>query len=163
MFNQTLRARQHHLSNLDMVRGQLVKGRVDDLAADQRTFHIGDLLRPFIDQQHDQLHLRIVLLNRIGDFFEQDGFARLRRCHDQASLSLTDRRDQIDEPHRKILRAVLQAQPLVWEYRRQVLKIRSANRRTRLISVDRHNIEQRTETFPLLWQPRNTADLISGL
>ena len=52
MFNQTLRARQHHLSNLDMVRGQLVKGRVDDLAADQRAFHIGDFLRPFIDQQY---------------------------------------------------------------------------------------------------------------
>ena len=49
MFNQTLRARQHHLSNLDMMLRSLIKSGIYYLAAAKRTFHIRYFFRSFIN------------------------------------------------------------------------------------------------------------------
>ena len=44
---------------------QLIKGGIDDLhiSALNGLLYIGNLLRAFVDQQNDQIHLRIILCN----------------------------------------------------------------------------------------------------
>ena len=49
---------EDELGDLDVVVGRAVEGRVDDLAV-HRTLHVGDLLRPLVDQQHDEVRVRV--------------------------------------------------------------------------------------------------------
>jgi hypothetical protein len=53
VLDQALRLLDHHLGDLHVARGRLVEGRGDHLAL-HRALHVGDFLRPLVDQQHDQ-------------------------------------------------------------------------------------------------------------
>ena len=79
-----------HLGAVHVALRRLVEGRGDDLALGVAP-EIGDLLGPLVDQQQDQLGLRAVLRDRIGDVLQQDGLARARRRHDQPALAEADR------------------------------------------------------------------------
>jgi probable HAF family extracellular repeat protein len=48
-----------HLGDLHVALRRLVEGRRDHLAVD-RSLHVGDLLGPLVDEQHDQVDLRVV-------------------------------------------------------------------------------------------------------
>ena len=74
----------------------------DDLALDGAA-HVGDLFGPLVDEQHDQLDLGVVALDRRGDRLHDRGLAGLRRRHDDAALALADRRDQVDDPRRHVV------------------------------------------------------------
>jgi hypothetical protein len=61
VLDQALGALDHHLGDLHVARGRLVEGRGDDLAA-HGALHVGHFFRPLVDQQHDQVHVRVVVL-----------------------------------------------------------------------------------------------------
>src|SRR5215213_5592782 len=59
MLEQALCLLDYHLGDLHMARGRFVEGRGDHLAF-HRALHVGDFLRPLVDQQHDQEAFRVV-------------------------------------------------------------------------------------------------------
>ena len=74
--------------------------------------HVGDLLGPLVDEQHEQVHLGVVRLDRADDLLHHRGLAGLGRRHDEAALALPDRRDQVDDP-RGHVRRVARVAPCV--------------------------------------------------
>ena len=81
----------------------------DDLAAQHVAAHVGDLFGPLVDEQHHEVHLGVVALDRVHDLLEDRGLAGLRRRHDQAALALPDRRDQVDDAAGDLARVVARA------------------------------------------------------
>jgi hypothetical protein len=101
VLDQTLRLLDHHIGDLHVTVGGLVECRGDDLAVDV-PLHVSDLLGPLVDQEHDELDLRMVLGDRVRHLLEEDGLAGLWRGDDQATLPLPDRREEIHDPHRHV-------------------------------------------------------------
>ena len=85
--------------------------------------HVGHFFRPLVDQQHDQLHFRIVGGNGLANVLEQHGFAGARRCHDQGPLAFADGGEQVDEPCAQRLRTGFQPQKLRRMNGRQQLEL----------------------------------------
>ena len=50
---------ENHVGDLHVTLGRLVEGGRDDLALDRAT-HVGDLFRPLVDEQDDQLDIGMV-------------------------------------------------------------------------------------------------------
>ena len=94
----------------------------DDLPLDGAA-HLGHFLGPFVDQQHDDLHFRMVLRHRLREMLKQDGLAGPRRRDDQAALPLADRRQQVHHARRQRFRAIFQLDALVRIDRRQLIEI----------------------------------------
>ena len=54
------------LGHVGVLVARAVEGGGDDLAL-HRAAHVGDLFGPLVDEQHDELHLGVVALDRRGD------------------------------------------------------------------------------------------------
>jgi hypothetical protein len=61
VLDEALGLLDHHLGDLDVARGRLVKGRGNDLAL-HRALHVRHFFRPLVDQQNDQIAFRMVIL-----------------------------------------------------------------------------------------------------
>ncbi len=68
-----------------------------------RALHVGDFLRPLVDQKYDQVAFRMVGGDRMGDVLQQNRLTGARRCDDQPALALAERRHQIDDARRNVL------------------------------------------------------------
>jgi hypothetical protein len=66
---------------LDVLVRRLVECRCDDLCA-YAALHVGDLLRTLIDEQYDEVYLRVIGRYSVGDVFEYGGLTYLRLCYD---------------------------------------------------------------------------------
>jgi hypothetical protein len=154
----------HHLRHRDMPGRRLVEGRGDDLAL-HRALHVRHFLRPLVDEQNDQVALRMVLLDRVGDVLQDDGLAGPGRRHDQAALALSDRRDEVDDPRRAILDGRildLHLQPLVGVERRQIVEVDLVPGLLRILEVDRADLHQPEIAFVLLRRPDDALDRVAG-
>ena len=87
---------------MDVALRRFIEGRGHDFALGV-TPEIGDFLRPLVDQQEDQFHLRTVRGDRVRDVLQQDGLARARWRDNQAPLPKPDWRQNVDRPHRDVL------------------------------------------------------------
>jgi hypothetical protein len=67
--------------------GRLVEGRRDDLAL-HRALHVGHLLGPLVDEQHDEVDLGVVGRRSRWRCLQQHRLAGARRRDDQAALPL---------------------------------------------------------------------------
>src|SRR5712691_10682507 len=101
--------------------GGLVEGRGDDLALDG-PLHVGDFLRPLVDQQHDEVDLGVVGGDGVGDRLQHHRLARAGRGHDHPALALADRAEQVHDPRGQVLGGVLEPQPLHWVERGKVVE-----------------------------------------
>ena len=72
----------------------LIKGRGYYLGVD-RAGHIGNLLGALVYEEHHQVSLWMVGCYGVGYIFHQDGLTRLRLGHDEGTLSLADRREEV--------------------------------------------------------------------
>ena len=152
MLDQALGLLDHHLGDRDVARGRLVEGRGHHLAL-HRALHVGDFLRPLVDQQHDQIALGMVGGDGVRDVLQQHGLAGARRRHDQRALALADRRDDVDDARREILLGrilVLHLQPLVGIERRQVVEVDLVAGLFRVLEIDGVDLEQREIALALL-------------
>ena len=70
MLDQALGLLDHHLGDRHVARGRLVEGRGHHLAL-YRALHVGDFLRPLVDEQHDQVVLRMIGSDGMGDVLQQ--------------------------------------------------------------------------------------------
>ena len=108
----TPRVLEDDLGDVDVLVGHLVGGGGDDLALD-RTTKVGDLLGPLVDEEHDELGLRMVGRDAGGHLLEEGGLAGLRSGNDQPALAETDGADEVQHAHRYLGRLGLQTQPAV--------------------------------------------------
>ena len=71
MLYQTAGTFHNHLRYPLMAFWQFIEGRIDDfyLISHNRFLNIRNLLRTFIDQQDDQMHIRMIGGNRLGYLF----------------------------------------------------------------------------------------------
>ena len=121
-----------------MVLRQLVEGGMNHLHIRPLNsfFDICNLLRALVNQQNQQLHVRMVPGHGLGHILQKSGFTSLGRGHDHASLPLSDGGNQIDDPHGGASARALQMDPPVRENRSQILEIPSSGRLLRAQSVD---------------------------
>ena len=96
MLNQTFCFFYNHFSDLHVTRSGFIKGGGDNLTL-HRTLHIGNFLGPFVDQQNDQEHLRMVFGDGAGNILQQHGFTCPRWRNNQRTLALTLRADNVDD------------------------------------------------------------------
>ncbi len=94
--DEALGAVAHQLGELGVALRAFVEGGGADLAAGERAFEVGDLLRALIDEQQDECGLRRIDADGLGDLLEHDRLARARRGDDEAALAAAERRDEID-------------------------------------------------------------------
>ena len=96
MFNQPLSLFQHHFRHLHVPGGGFVKGRTDDLTL-HGPLHVSDFFRPLVDQQHDQRNFRMIGGHGVGDALQEHGLAGARWRHNEAALTFTDGREQVED------------------------------------------------------------------
>ena len=93
-FHQTTGLVQHHIGHFDVALGRFVEGRCHHFGLDA-ALHVGHFFRTLVNQQHDFVHLRMIVGNGIGDGLQEHGLTGFGLCHDKAALSLADGREHI--------------------------------------------------------------------
>ena len=164
VLDQALGLLDHHLGDLDVAHRRLVEGRGDHLAL-HRALHVGDFLRPLVDQQHDQIAFRMIVRDRVGDVLQQHRLAGARRRHDQRALALADRRHDVDDAGREILLGRIlefHLQPLVGIERRQVVEIDLVARLLGVLEIERVDLEQGEIALALLRAADMAVDGVAG-
>ena len=164
MLDQPLGFFNDHLGDLNVPAGRFIEGRGDDFALDGAR-HLGDFLGPLIDEQHDQIALRMVRADRGRDVLQQHRLAGLGRRDDQAALSFADRSDEIDGPCRQIFgRAVapLELEALGRVQRREILEQHLAARALGRIKIDLAHLQQREIALAILGRSYQAGDRVSG-
>ncbi len=101
---------QRQVGNLGVFLSRSIKGRVDDLALD-RALHVRDFLGPLIDEDHHQVALGIVGGDGVGDFLQHGRLTGLRRRDNHAALTLTNWRDEVDDPGQLLIGLALDLEP----------------------------------------------------
>src|SRR5690606_307648 len=147
--DQTLRPFDSELGNGRVVFGGTVEGRVDDLALD-RALHVGDLLRPLVDEDDHEVALGVVLGDRVGDRLQHRRLTRLGRGDDEAALPLADGRDEVDDPRGEDMRRGFEAQPLLRVQRDQLGELGPVARPLGRHAVHAVQPDQRVELLPTL-------------
>ena len=160
MLNQAFCLCDRHFGNLYVPRRRFVEGGADDFGVDF-TLHVGDLFGPFVDQQDDQDGVGIVLGDAVSHFLLQHRFAGSWRGDDQAALSFSDWRDQVDDAHRDLFLAAFQDEPFAREKRRQVLERYLTLLQFRRFVVDCLDLEHGEKTFVLARRTDLTGDSVA--
>jgi hypothetical protein len=91
--------------------GRFVERAADDLGSSpfHRAFHVGHFLGPLVDEQHDDVTLRVVLQHTVGDLLQQHRLPRTRWGNDQATLPFADRRHEVQDTHTQFRTGRLQS------------------------------------------------------
>ena len=89
VLNQAFRLLDNHFRNLNVARCWLVEGRSNHFTFNQ-TLHLGHFFRTFVNQQHHQHAVWVVIGNALRDVLQQHGFTRFWRCHNQTTLAATN-------------------------------------------------------------------------
>ena len=124
VLHQSLGLFDDHFGHLNMACGGLIEGRSHHLTA-HGALHLGDLLGPLVDEQHNEHDLGMVGGDGMGDRLHHHRLAALGRGHQQAALTFSDGRDHVDDAPGDVLLALhvsLKTNGLVWEEGREVFK-----------------------------------------
>ena len=157
MLDQALGLLDHHLGNLHVAGSRLVEGGADDLPL-HRPLHVGHFLRALVDQQHDEVALRVIGRDGMGDVLQQHRLAGARRGDDQAALALAQRRDDVDDARGIVLLrrvAGFHLEPLIGIKRRQIVEMNLVTGLLGILEVDPVDLDKSEVAFTLL----RTADL----
>ena len=118
---QALAAFDDELRETHMAFDITIEAAGDHFAIDGAA-HVRDFLRPFVDQQHDQLDAGEVRCNAMADVLQQNRLTGPWRSDDQRTLTFAQRREQVHNPGRHWLRAGLQTEPGLGIDRRELIK-----------------------------------------
>ena len=151
MLDQPFGLFDHHLGNLDMTGGGLVKGRGNHLTL-YRAFHVGDLFRTLVDEENDQGHLGVVRCNRVGNGLQHHRLTGARGRHQQTALSLAQGGHEIHHPRRHVV-WYLEPQPFLGIERREVVEVDLLHGHVGRLEVDRFDLDQSKVPLALLGRP----------
>ena len=136
---------------------------LNDFRAFAGAFHVCDFLRPLVNQQDEQIRLRVILEDGVGDFLHQHGLARSRRRDDQTARAFADGADEVEHARAQLVGGGFQDEPLVWKERREVVEMRFFLGLVRVFAVHALDLEQREELFLFLWRTDLPGNQIAGL
>jgi hypothetical protein len=143
---------------------RLVEGGADDLAL-HRARHVGDLLRPLVDEQHDEVDLGVIVGDGVRHVLQHHRLAGARRRDDQRALALALRRDEIDDAGGELLRlriVHLELQPLLRIERRQVVEVDAVPDLVGLLEIDGVDLEQGEVALAFLGRADLALDSVAG-
>ncbi|MBG9885384.1 hypothetical protein ABE10_02035, partial [Bacillus toyonensis] len=140
--DEPLGALDRELGDRGVVLRGAVERRGDDLAFD-RALHVGDLFGTLVDEHDHEVHLGVVLRDRVRDLLQHDRLAGLRGRHDEAALALADRGDEVDDALGQLLLRRLQTQPLLRVERGELAELDAGARVVGRETVDRVDLHQR--------------------
>ena len=165
MFYKAACTLHNHLRYTLMMLRKLIKCRIDNLYI--RSLYcfldISNLLWTLVNEKNDQMHVLVILQNGLGNVFEKGGLTCLRRGNDHASLSLSDRTDQIYNTHGCGSARTFHDQTLIRENGGHVLEIVSLLTFAWMETIDGCHIQKGTEFLTLGLDPDISLDNISGL
>ena len=164
MFDKALGLFNHHLRDLHMAGRWFVKRRTDHFAL-HRPLHVGHFLRALVDEQNDEVALRMIGGHRVGDILQENGLAGPRRRNDQTTLSLAQRRHNIDHPGREVLPCRITGfhlQAFIRVERRQIVEMHLVPCLLRILEVDGVDLDQGKIPFTLLGAPNLAFNGITG-
>ena len=161
-FDKTLGLFDDHIRHLHMPGRRLIKRRADDLGAGNSGDEVRHLLRPLVDEQHDESHLRVVLGDRVRHLLQEDRLAGPWRGHNQPALPLAERGDHVNDAHGEVARLGFEANALVRVSRPQVVEGDALLDRLRIHPVDRFDLQQCEVLLPGLGRAHTAADRVAG-
>ena len=96
----------------------------------------------------------MVRRDRVRNGLEQHGLSCPWGCHDQAALSLADRRQQVEHSSGEIVLSIrgLELQPFVGVQRRKVVEEDLVAGLIRVFEVDGFDLDQGKVAFSILWR-----------
>ena len=127
--------------SLHVAVGGFVERRADHLAL-HGSLHVGDLLRPLVDEKHDQVDLGVIGRDRVRDLLQDDGLPGPGRRDDETALPLADRSQEVHEARRQIVRVVLDVDDFVRVERGEVVEERFLLGLLGMLAVDHLHLEE---------------------
>ena len=129
--------------------------------AHHRALHVGDLFRALVDQQDEEVHVRVVARDGVGELLEDRGLAGLGRRDDEAALSLADGAHEVHDARRRVVLLGLETQTLVGIQRRELLEDGPLAGLVRIDAVDRVDLEQGVVLLVVFGLAHMAIDLVS--
>ncbi len=164
VLDQALGFFDDHFGHLHVAGRWFVERRRDHFAA-HGALHLGHFLWTLIDQQHDQMHFRVVARDVGGDVLQHDGLARFWRSDDQATLALADRGAQVDDTAGEVFGGTVAGFHLHAhgrEQRREVLEQDLVLRVFWTVEVDRVDLQQGEIPLTFFWRADLADDGVTG-
>eukprot|EP00042_Codosiga_hollandica_P060670 m.921627 g.921627 ORF g.921627 m.921627 type:complete len:413 (+) comp87512_c0_seq1:117-1355(+) len=164
--DQALGALDDHLGHLHVAGGGLVEGGADDLTA-HGADHFRHFLGALVDEQHDEVAVRMVGHQRVRQALHHLGLARLGLRHDQRALAFADGRHQVDDATGDVLFALVafafELELLLGEQGRQVLEHDLVLALLRRLVVDAVNLDQGEVALAVFGHAHFTFHQVTGV
>ena len=153
--DHTLGLVEHNLSDTDVTICWLIEGRSNNFGI-YAGCHVGHFLWTLINEQDDHIHLGVIRCDCISNILQQNSFPCLRLCDDETTLSLTDRRKEINNTHSNLVlhRGVtwrLELELLIGEDRREVVKGDTITHLRWRTTIDSDDLLKWEILIPILW------------
>jgi len=164
LLDQALGTLDHHFGDLHVTDRGLVERRGDHFGA-HAALHFRDFLGTLVDQQNDQVRIRMVVHDRLRDVLQHHRLAGLRLRDDESALAFADRRDQIEDAPGDVFGrsvAALEMKGLAREQRRQVFEQDLVLRHLRRFAVDVIDLEQRKVALAFFRRADAAGDVVAG-
>src|SRR5690606_1450051 len=123
---------------------------------------VGDLLRPFVDQEYDHLDVGLVGHNGVGDLLEQGGLTSLGRRHDEATLTAAYGGEQVDDARGELVARGLELDVLLGEGGGELLEARALGGLERVYVVDGLHADERAVPLVIARAARLAHDVVAG-
>ena len=126
-----------------------VKGRADNLGLFDRALHVGNFFRALVDQQYDEVNIRIIGIDGIGQRLQQHGFTGAGRGNNQAALPTANGRHDVDNAVGEIFFAIFHGELAVGINGREVIEKNEVLGVFRGFKANFGNLEQGKVAFTL--------------
>ncbi len=151
-----------HLSDPGLLLHGVIEGGGQHLRLLHGTPPVGDLLRTLADEEDDDVHVLIVISDRVGDSLEEDGLAGLGRRHDEPALAAPDGGNEVDHAGGEVALASLQVYELVREDGGELLEVGAALGRLRIQAVDGVHPQEAVVLLGVLGRADGAHDVVTG-
>ncbi len=122
-FDHALGAGDHEIGDLGVAFRGFIEGGGKHRKVDG-FLEVGDFFWAFVEEEDDELDVRVVGLDRFGDLFEQDGFTAARWSDDEAALASAEWSDEVDDANAKVFRAfAFEVDAGVWKHGCEFIEI----------------------------------------
>ena len=162
VFNHPAGLFDDHFGHLHMPLGRFVERGANHFGTPTGPLHVSDLFRALIDQQNDQVAVRIVLQDGVGQFLHQHRFAGAGRGDDESAGALADRAYDIHHASAVFILGGLEQEAPIREQRSEVVEMGLFLGLVRIDPGHALDLEQGVELLLVLRWAHLSLDIIAG-
>ena len=162
--NHSLCLLKHDARNLNVTVCRLIECGSDDFCV-YCAAHIGNFLRSLVDEQHHEISLRMVCRNSIGNVFHKDSLTSLWLCHDECALSLTNRREEVNDACAWVCGGTVasEVELLFWEERGEMFERDAVADFLRLTSINLSYCAECEIFLSVMWRTYEAVNHVACL